>query len=164
MRNVSHLSGFRCCHREKPIVLPGPLNVRLKINRRNHENDDEYLCYFKTLWLEIRHAWGSNITFCTTTCRLRILNRFFDFLGDWSEWVEFYLGQSWTPFCIYGYEEFRVKTGLAPVHIILHTCICVHYWWGISSTTLDWSELLQICKFHCIMKLLQLLHQMQQQF
>ena len=44
-----------------------------------------------------------------------IYTHFEIFLGVWSEWVVFYLGQSKTTFFIYGIIQFGPKAGLASV-------------------------------------------------
>ena len=64
---------YCCCQRQNPIVSPGPVNVRVKINWRLRENNDVYLRYFKTHQLEIRHECISDITFLKNTCILQVL-------------------------------------------------------------------------------------------
>jgi hypothetical protein len=74
--NMLQFSGFRCCQRGISIMVDGSANVKLAKSRWNREHDDIYLCYFKTLWPEIRHV-SLETALCMTTCRLCLSKRSF---------------------------------------------------------------------------------------
>ena len=73
--------------KEPPIKAAGPVNVRVKINRRNRENDDVHY----NLGM---HVVLKSIPLFYETHRLYILQILFELLIVFCEYVVFYLGQS----------------------------------------------------------------------